>query len=75
MHIMAIGKSIVLLLLALSTIQCTSPPVIDLPSLESLLGFLTNEQQNHILQSLLASRDAQGRQDNSNWCCKVDPGK
>ena len=60
------------LLLLLNSIHCANR--IDINVLQQIINQLNEAQQASILQSLLQNSN-QDRQDNSNWCCSIDPGK
>ena len=72
MHSLTSIGSIVILLFSLSNIYCDKS--VDTNILQQLIDRLNDADKQKIFQSLFQISD-QGRQDNSNWCCSIDPGK
>lgn len=71
MYSLKIVCSIAIFLAALSNIYCITDA--EASNLQQVISHLSEAQQQQIFQSLMANKD-QGRQDNSNWCCSLDPG-
>ena len=43
-------------------------------NLQEVVDGMTDEQKQTIYQLLLSASSNQGRQDNTHWCCSIDPG-
>ncbi len=72
MHSLTIICSISIFVLLLSNVYCDESTNTAL--LQQLINHMTQSQTEKIYQSLIQNSN-QGRQDNSNWCCSIDPGK
>ena len=72
MHSVKIIYLIVIVIVSLSNIYCNKDA--DKNVLQQIIDRLNASQKEQILQLLLKTSNS-NRQDNSNWCCNIDPGE
>jgi hypothetical protein len=73
MYSLTIVCSTFIVLFALDNVMSASS--IDIDTLQQAVNLMSDAQKEKIYQALLASKDSQSRQDDSNWCCNIDPGQ
>jgi hypothetical protein len=72
MHSLTIICSTAIFLLSLNNIYCDKDT--DTNALQQLINHMSEGDKKKIFQSLVQHSN-EGRQDNTHWCCSIDPGE